>query len=204
MNTKPHTHSNSILTNGFIRSFKKTENKIPSQKILLWLLLASIVMLFAGLTSAYLVRQNAGNWTHFDLPKLFSVSTSIILLSSLSINRAVTSAGRNNLSHTKYALLLTLILGCGFVVFQFLGWKSLTEQGIFLVGNPSGAFLYIITGLHAAHILAGLISVGVVTVQAWRKQYNAENLLGLQLCASYWHFVDGLWVYLFLFLLFTR
>ncbi|MBI4945806.1 MAG: cytochrome c oxidase subunit 3 [Bacteroidetes bacterium] len=204
MIAKTLTHINTILSNGHARSQNKTETKIPSEKILLWIVLASIIMLFSGLTSAYVVRQSAGNWVHFKLPILFSFSTSIILLSSLSMNWAVSSANKNNSTNTKNALLLTLVLGFGFVVVQYLGWKSLTEQGIFLIGNPSGSFLYVLTGLHVIHILAGLIALCVVTVQSFSKTYNDKFLLSIKLCSTYWHFVDGLWIYLFLFLLLVR
>lgn len=204
MTIKNLRYTDTISANGFFRTKNNIKAKIPSQKVLLWIVLVSIIMLFSGLTSAYIVRQSAGNWVHFNLPKLFSLSTSIILLSSLSMNWAISSASKKDSANTKNALLATTLLGFGFVAIQFLGWKSLTEQGIFLVGNPSGSFLYIISGLHVVHVLAGLIALIVVTAKSFGRDYNNRFLLNIKLCATYWHFVDGLWVYLFLFFLFVR
>lgn len=204
MTTQPLQHIDALLSDGHSLPLKKTDAKFPSQKILLWLVLVSIVMMFAGLTSAYIVRESAGNWVHFNLPRLFSLSTSVILLSSLTMNWAVLSAGNKEFATTRKALLLTLVLGLAFVVIQFFGWKSLTEQGVFLVGNPSGSFLYVITGLHAFHVLGGMIALGVASTRSFSNMYDERFQRTIKLCSTYWHFVDGLWVYLFVFFLFFR
>lgn len=186
---------------------EKLEIRGKAAKPMLWLAIVSMVMIFAGLTSAYVVRQAKGDWQNFDLPIKFYISTSLILLSSITMNWALISAKKNNLKNVKQALVVTLALGVAFVVFQFLGWGDLVKQQIFFAGklsNASGSFLYIITGVHLAHLLAGLISLVVTLFMAVKEKYNPDNLLGLHLCSIYWHFLAILWVYLFLFLLFIH
>ena len=173
-------------------------------KPLLWIGIVSILMLFAGLTSAYIVSKADGGWLQFELPKMFYLSTVIIIISSISMNYALISAKRNNINNIKIALAFTLILGLGFVFSQFMAWKTLVGQEVFLVGNVSGSFLYVISGMHLAHLAGGIISLSVVLSEALKEQYNSQNKLGLELCSIYWHFLDVLWVYLFLFLVFTR
>jgi len=182
----------------------KNSIREKSIKPLLWIGIVSILMLFAGLTSAYIVRQAEGDWLLFELPKMFYLSTVIIIISSISMNYALISAKRNNFSNIKIALALTLLLGLGFVLSQFMAWKALVGQEVFLVGNVSGSFLYVLSGLHLAHLAGGIISLSVVLSGALKEQYNSENKLGLELCSIYWHFLDVLWVYLFLFFVFLR
>ena len=103
----------------------------------------------------------------------------------------------------KNGVFITLLLGIGFAVLQFVGWNQLTSQGVFFAGSAStaaGSYLYVLTGLHLAHMLGGLISLVVVYVKSVRSAYNSDNLLGLQLSSTYWHFLTGLWVYLYIFL----
>lgn len=181
-----------------------TYTNIPTSKILLWVLLASIIMLFAGLTSAYIVRQAEGNWVHFELPKLFYLSTAFIIISSLSMQWAVVAIKKNQTRNLLTGLIITLGLGLAFSFTQFLAWSKLVDEKIFFVGNPSGSFLYVLTGLHLAHLAGGLIYLLVVITKSIMNRYNAENNLQVQLCSIYWHFLDALWVYLFVFLLVIR
>lgn len=183
---------------------KNTYTPIPSQKIFLWIAMCSMTMLFAGLTSAYIVRQAEGNWVHFELPRLFYLSTAFIVASSISMQWALASIKKNQASNLLTGLILTLGLGFAFAFTQFLGWSQLVDEKIFFVGNPSGSFLYVITGLHLAHLFGGIIYMLVVITKAIRNKYSAENNLQIQLCSIYWHFLDVLWIYLFLFLLFIR
>lgn len=201
--------------------------RVSTRKFMLWLGIVSIVMLFAGLTSAYIVRQGEGKWVNFELPNLFMVSTAMIVLSSVTLQWAVISVKKNNLPSMNIALAFTAVFGLGFVLFQYLSWKQLVEGGIYLVGavkdinmnyeyirsgtenpadvqNVAGSFLYAITGLHVAHLLGGLIALTVVLWRAVLKKYSATNYEGISLCATYWHFLDGLWIYLYLFLIFIR
>lgn len=170
---------------------------------LLWVGMVSIVMFFAALTSAVIVSKGAGNWKPFELPDTFLFSTVFIVLSSVTYWFAFRSAKNNNKTSLKIGVMLTLILGLLFALFQFISWGNLVDQGIFFTGSESsvsGSYLYAISGLHLAHLFGGLISLLVVYVKSNRGMYNSENLLGLQLSTTYWHFVDVLWVYLFIFL----
>jgi cytochrome c oxidase subunit 3 len=197
MNTMTSVTDNKLENNG----------KIPSAKILLWLGIGSIVILFGALTSAYIVREAEGNWVKFDLPTQFWITTGIIILSSVFINRASSAAKKNNFKTLQISLGISLILGIIFIIGQFLGWEALVKNGIFFAGNksnPSGSFLYVITGLHVAHLVAGIIYLLVVFLKSFKKIYTGADRLSLELCATYWHFLGGLWVYLFLFLLFIR
>jgi cytochrome c oxidase subunit 3 len=164
-------------------------------------------MLFAGLTSAYIVRQADGNWLQFTLPSMFWISTGLILASSASVNWALIAAKKDQSKQISYALGLTLLLGIGFCVTQILGWRDLTNGGIYFAGktsNPSGSFLYILSGVHLAHIFSALIYCAVILKKSLSNNYNSKNLAGVRHCGLYWHFLDGLWVYLFIFLMFMQ
>lgn len=187
-----------------------SEEKLRHEKgrtFLLWLGVAGMSMAFAGLTSAYVVRRGAGNWLEFELPSMFYFSTALILLSSVTMNWALSSVKQGNIKNSRLALLLTLILGVCFVFTQFWGWDELTDQNIFFTGtssNAAGSFLFVLSGLHLAHLAAGLIALVVVNIKNSQQKYSPANYIGVKLCAIFWHFLDGLWVYLFLFLYFIR
>jgi len=174
---------------------------------LLWLSIIAMIMIFAALTSAYVVSWGKGGWLQFELPQLFYVSTAIILISSVTMNWTLSSAQKNNLKNVKIASLITLLLGGAFVICQFKAWGELVDQKVFFAGKSSsgsGSYLYALTGLHLAHIAFGIMALFVVWVKSMGQKYNSENLLGIRLCAIFWHFLDALWIYLFLFLLFVR
>lgn len=171
-------------------------------KPLLWFGMIGIVMLFAGLTSAVIIRRGDGNWTHFELPDAFLWSTIIIVLSSFTFIATNFFAKKDNQSGLKGSLFVTVLLGILFVVFQFMGYEQLYNQGVYFTGkghNASGSYLYIISWAHLAHLFGGLISLLVVLFNAFKGKYNSKNLLGLQLSSTYWHFLGGMWVYLYIF-----
>lgn len=181
----------------------KSKSAIP----LLWVSIVSMIMVFGSLTSAYVVSRGKGHWLHFELPQLFYISTAIIMLSSITMNWTLSSAKKNNFKQIKVAAMLTFLLGVAFIVSQFKAWGYLVDEKIFFAGktsSASGSYLYVITGLHMAHIVFAMVAVLVVWVRAMMNKYNSENLLGIRLCAIFWHFLDVLWIYLFLFLLFIR
>ena len=176
-------------------------------KLLLWLGIAGMVMLFSALISAYVVMEGRTSWMHYDLPAIFSISTAVILLSSISMNKALSATKANESQKASVALLITLFLGLLFAVLQFVGWHDLYANNIVFAGqnsNPAGSFIYVFTGLHIAHLLGGIIALLVTLYKNSKRVYSSENRLGVELCASYWHFLDGLWLYLFLFLVFVR
>jgi len=209
---------------------EKLELNRKAKRGLLWFGIVSIIMLFAGLTSAYMVRQGEGKWVQFALPNLFIVSTVIIVLSSISLQWGLNAIKKNNLANLKIGVLVTFILGIGFVVFQYLAWTELVSQGIYFVGrvkdittdftyvpagnetvkeaaetgNVAASFLYVITGLHVVHLLGGILALAVVLVKSFREKYSASDYNGVTVAAIYWHFLDALWIYLFLFLLYIR
>ncbi len=188
-------------------------NDFPQQireknaKLLLYIAIGSMVMLFAGITSGYIVSKSSGTWLYFDLPVPFWFSTGIILLSSLTMKMAMGAVKTANYPATANYLLITLVLGLAFAVLQFWGWNDLVSQKIFFAGkssNAAGSYMYVITGLHLAHLLGGLIALLVSYSKAKNNRYTAEQHAGLSLTSTYWHFLDILWVYLFLFLFFAR
>ncbi len=187
-----------------------SEERIIREKVgkpLIWVAMVSMVMVFAGLTSAYVVRMEKGDWLQFDLPQLFYVSTAVIILSSVTMNWVLSSAKKNDFKNMKIASSITLLLGFAFIVCQFKAWGVLVEQKVVFAGsysNAAGSFLYILTGLHLVHLVGGILALSVVWIKTLGKRYDSENLYGIKLCAIFWHFLDALWIYLFLFLLYVR
>jgi cytochrome c oxidase subunit III len=177
------------------------KNKIHPKKFALWVACASIVMMFAAFTSSYLVRRAAGNWLEFPLPTVFTFSTVIILISSLTLHLSYTAFKQGRETRYKAALFSTLLLGLAFLITQYMGWNALQDMGVMLNTNPSGSFVYVISGVHAAHILGGIAVLVVAIIHAFMLPFKAtpNRLLRLEMSMTYWHFVDFLWVYLFFF-----
>ncbi len=174
------------------------------KKFGMWLFMASVMMLFMGLTSAYIVRRAEGNWAYFELPGLFYYSSVVVLISSILFQWAYFSAKRDLIDRVKTLVVITSVLGVAFVVLQFYGWKQLVGEGIYLVGNPSGSFLYVITGLHALHIISAVVFLLIVLNSAIRGKIHSKNMAQIEMCTTYWHFLGALWLYLFVFLLLYR
>jgi cytochrome c oxidase subunit 3 len=184
----------------------KAELKAAQRKAakpLLYIGIVSIVMLFAGLTSAYVVRADNGNWLVFQLPNIAIISTAVIVTSSLTMFISQRAIKKDNYALTSLGLFITFALGITFFFTQIEGWKQLTAQGVYFVGkysNASGSFLYLIALVHLAHMIGGLIALAVSLTKSLLKKYSSSDYLGIELTAIYWHFLDLLWVYLFLFL----
>ncbi len=178
----------------------KTKNKIHPHKMYLYAGLGSIVMMFAGLTSAYIVKKSQANWLDFELPKLFFIATVVILLSSFTMQMAVKKAKEGLQNPYRGFLSVTAILGVAFMVLQVQGFMALQANNIALTGprsNSAASFLFVITILHLLHVLGGVIAIFGVRFKA---KNNTENTLPVELLSTYWHFVDILWIYLFVFL----
>ena len=182
------------------------KNRINPQLFGLWTALASITMMFGALTSAYIVRQAAGNWLEFRMPDLFIVSTVVILLSSVTLQVAYNGYKNQKEGLYKGGLVISFILGLAFLILQYNAWMMLFNMGVDMKINPSGSFLYVITGVHAGHILGGITALIVALLHAFTLpfEYSDKRKNRFQLVLHYWHFVDLLWVYLFVFLLMTR
>jgi len=174
------------------------------KKFAMWLFIVSVVMIFAGLTSAFIVRQAEGNWLQFELPRMFWYTSGIIVLSSIFMHWAYVSAKKDQLDQLKTALSITTVLGLAFLAGQWYSWVELVSMDVYFVGNPSGSFLYIFTGLHAVHLISGIVFLIIVLISSFRYKVHSKRLNSIQMCATYWHFLGGLWLYLFVFLLFNH
>ncbi|MEM7552282.1 MAG: cytochrome c oxidase subunit 3 [Bacteroidota bacterium] len=194
---------NSINVNDGLKIVERPAKilSMDPRRFILWLFIVTIVMLFASLTSAYIVRRAEGNWLSFELPFTFWVTSAILVLSSISIHWSLYSARKDNISNVKTGLIATLILGFGFLVGQVYAWGDLVRQDVFFVGNPSGSFLYVLTGIHGLHIISALVFLAIVIVLTFRYRVHSKKTLWVDLCATYWHFLDVLWLYLFGFLI---
>ncbi len=175
--------------------------RMHPQKFALWLFIVTITMLFASLTSAYIVKQSQGEWLIFKLPELFKVTTGLIILSSISMHWAYLSTKRNNLFQIRLALLVTSVIAIAFILGQYQSWSELVSQDIFFIGNAAGSFIYVLTGLHALHILSAIIFLIVMLISAFRYKVHSKSMLNIEMCTTYWHFLGGLWLYLYLFLI---
>ena len=173
--------------------------KIHPHKFTLWVALGSIIMMFAGLTSAYIVKRDQPGWTTFPIPRAFWYSTAVILLSSLTIQTALRSFKEREMMRYRNLLTFTLVLGVVFVLLQWVGFKSIWSTGITFRGSGGGQFLYIIAGLHVVHVLAGVIALIVLLIKAFASKIRSYDSVPVELMSTYWHFVDLLWIYLFIF-----
>jgi cytochrome c oxidase subunit III len=176
-------------------------NRLHPQKLMMYMAMGSMFMVFAGLTSAFLLQRSSSKLSLFKLPLAFWISTVVILVSSYTMHKAVVYfKEREKMKYRNY-ISYTIILGLLFVILQCIGFFSLYNQGIKLQGNASAGFLYVISGLHIAHILAAVIALVIVYLMAFRKKVKVYSAIGHENMASFWHFVDFLWVYLFIFFL---
>lgn len=187
-------------------STEKLANEKAKKGLLYWSM-ASMTIFFGGFCSYYLVMHGNGNWLTFNLPGLFFLSTALIVASSFTLYWAQQSIKKDNYAATRTGMLLTFLLGLGFCISQILAWRSLYAQGIVFSGrqsNIAGSILYVITFMHFLHLVAGMIALSVSLAKTAAKRYSSENYLGLSLTSIFWHFLDALWVILFLFLYFIR
>ncbi|WP_422350212.1 cytochrome c oxidase subunit 3 [Flagellimonas sp.] len=179
-----------------------------AKKMLLWFGIVSLIMGFAGWTSAYIVSSKREDWiSDLELPQAFFVSTAIIILSSITYFLAKQAVAAGNAKRGTLLLLGTLVLGISFIVLQFIGFSQMLENGYYFTGPTSNikmSYVFLIAAVHIVHVVAGLISLLTVLVQQLRGKYSPDNLLGLELGATFWHFLDFLWVYLILFMYFVK
>lgn len=177
------------------------QNKIHPHKFALWVGIASIIMMFGSFTSAYVVRRAAGNWYEFKLPDIFFFNTIFMLASSLTIHFAYRAFVNGQKSRYRGLLVATFLLGIVFVVMQYQGWVQLNAMGATFTINPSSSFVYVISGLHAAHVIGGMGSLMVALIHAYYLPYKPtlRRRQRFELVVHYWHFVDVLWIYLLVF-----
>ncbi len=183
---------------------EKKNNKIHPHKFTLWVGIGSILMMFAGLTSAYVVKRNQANWSSFEIPMLFWISTIAILLSSFTLYLATKSFKERMMSRYRYLMAATLFLGVVFIALQVFGFIEMWQEGLTLQRNVAYSFLYVIVGLHALHVIGGVIALAVMSLKAFSTKTRIYSSVPVELISTYWHFVDVLWIYLLIFLLMIR
>jgi cytochrome c oxidase subunit 3 len=159
--------------------------------------------MFTALLSAYIYKQSSGHWVYIDIPMSFLYNTLIIVSSSITIQWAHKLVKGNDLTKAKNILLLTLFLGLSFLAGQYYSWQEMVSNEVYLIDptSVSGSFIYILSGLHALHIIGGIIPLTVVVFKALKYKLNIHNILGLELTLTYWHYLGLLWVYIYVFLL---
>jgi len=180
------------------------KNKIHPYKFNLWVAIGSMMMMFAGLTSAYIVKRNQANWTSFEIPNMFWVSTVVILLSSVTMYLSLRAFKARNVKQHRSLFFITLVLGVLFIVTQLLGFRQLYNQGFTLQKNVAFSFLYVIVGLHAVHVIGGIVALIVMNIKNVRSKTRQYSAVPFEVMGTYWHFVDVLWLYLLLFLVMIK
>jgi cytochrome c oxidase subunit 3 len=184
-----------------------TVAKRKSAKPMLWISMISMVMFFAGLTSAYVISMKRDDWVSFDLPQAFYVSTILIVASSITLYLSQTFLKQNKRQLSLIMVVVTLFLGIGFIWQQYVGFNQLRSIGLFFTGpesTVSTSFIIGITFMHVLHLIAGIIVLLVVIYNHFKYKYKSDDMLGFELGAIFWHFVDILWIYLFFFFYFIR
>ncbi|HNQ27321.1 MAG TPA: cytochrome c oxidase subunit 3 [Aquaticitalea sp.] len=179
-----------------------------AKKMMLWFGIISLIMSFMGWTSAFIVSKSREDWLHdFQIPDAFWASTIVIVLSSVTLFLAKRALQASNRKMTTVWLLSTLVLGLAFITNQFLGFQEIIDLGYNFTGptsNVTMSFIYLIAMVHILHVAAGLVCLLVVIYNHFKQKYTPGNMLGFELAAIFWHFVDLLWLYLFLFLYFVK
>jgi cytochrome c oxidase subunit 3 len=173
--------------------------KIHPHKFTMWVAIGSILMMFAGLTSAFIVKSNQVGWKSLEVPNIFWASTTAILLSSLTFQVALRSFKQREMKQYRMMVGVTILLGIVFVLLQWLGFDQLWQQKITFKGSGAGQFLYVIFGLHAIHVIGGLIALVVMYIRAFAGRIKLYSSVPVEVMATYWHFVDILWIYLLVF-----
>ena len=175
--------------------------KMHPHKFTLWVAIGSIVMMFAGLTSAFIVKSNQASWRPVAMPKIFWVSTVVLLVSSLVIQLALRSFKQRKMQQYRLLIGMTLLLGAAFIYLQWLGFSELWAQHITLRGSGAAQFLYVIFGLHGIHVAGGVIALLVMFIKAFTGNVKQYGSTSIEVAATYWHFVDLLWIYIMVFFL---
>ena len=178
------------------------KRKIHPHKFTLWVAIGSILMMFAGLTSAYIVKRSQASWLMIEIPMMFWYSTATILASSVTVQFALKALKKREMINYRRLLAVTAVLGVLFIVLQIAGFKQFAAQDIRLVGagsNASYSFLLAISGLHGLHVLGGVVALVVIAIRALNSSTRSYSSVPLEIAATYWHFVDALWIYLFIF-----
>ena len=184
------------------------EKNNRAKKMMLWFGIIALIMSFMGWTSAFIVSSSRPDWLKdFQLPNAFLISTVVIVISSFSFILAKKALKNGHRNATLLWLVVTLILGVIFIFNQFSGFQQIIDLGYNFTGptsNVTMSYIYLIAIVHILHVVVGLFCLVVVIYNHFKQKYDVTKMLGLELAATFWHFIDILWVYLFLFLYFIR
>ena len=181
--------------------------RIHPHKFTLWVAMGSICMMFAAFTSAYIVKRNQSKWQDFDLPASFWISTFVIVLSSFTIHLALKSFQAREMKRYRTLITITAILGIAFSILQFYGFSQLNLHGVQIFGqgsNAAASFLGVIVGFHVLHVLGGVIAILIIFLRAYSSTIKNYSSIPIEMASTYWHFVDLLWIYLFIFFMWIR
>lgn len=178
--------------------------KIHPHKFTMWVGIGSIVMMFAGFTSAYIVKKSQANWFTFELPRVFWYSTAAIIASSITIWLAQNAFKQREMIKYRTFVVSTLILGVLFLILQLAGFNQLVQEGLPLTKNVSVSFLYVIVGVHFVHVVGGIIALLVLFLKAFSRKQRNYDIVPVEVMSTYWHFVDFLWIYLLIFLIMIK
>lgn len=189
------------------RNYEYVEQHQPDKsKVLMWFLLVVVLMTFGGLIGAYIVISTNGvlEWKPFDLPLSIWISTFLIFASSVTYYLSQKAIYRDDQPEAKKWLVTTTVFGAAFISSQLLVWVALVQSGVYVQSNPYAGFFYVLTAVHALHVLGGIIALGSIVLRAWNKTVSAKDLekrkTMSQVVGWYWHFMGGLWLVLFLLL----
>lgn len=191
-----------------LTQFSEKEKQDRAKKMMLWFGIVSLIMGFAGWTSAYIVSSSREDWIEgLELPNSFYVSTALIIISSFTYIMAKKAVENDSQKQATTWLLVTLGLGITFIVFQFLGFQEMLGNGYYFTGPTSTikmSYVFLIAAVHIVHVVAGILSLLVVLYNQVKGKYSSKEFLGISLGATFWHFLDLLWVYLILFMSFVK
>lgn len=202
------SNGNGSKRNGHDRGFSDFQSSANRYRVGTWVGLASILMMFTALSSAYIVRAaSANDWTPLRMPRILLLSSALILISSVTLETA-RRKWKDAAANPKRWLLITVALGVGFLVSQLLAWRQLVRQGVYLASNPHSSFFYLFTAAHGVHLFGGLLALAYLLVRSRRSREDEVVLTKTQASAEavtlYWHFMDFLWLYLFVLLFYVR
>jgi cytochrome c oxidase subunit III len=182
-------------------SVAEQRGRLHPHKLMMWMGMGSMFMVFAGLTSAFILQSTGPKWVTFKLPIIFWLSTVFIIASSVTMNKAVAAFKLRDRKKYKSFVTITVVLGLLFIAAQCIGFADLYNQRITLQGNASNGFLFIISGLHIVHVIGAIVALVIVYLTAFRKSIKVYSSTSVEVMSLFWHFVDGLWIYLFIFFL---
>ena len=189
--------------------FRDPDSHANRYRIGMWVGLASVAMMFTSLSSAYIVRSASSNdWTPLPMPPVLIASTILILASSVTLEKARRKLKAMLMGPYAQWLFVTVLLGFGFLAAQIVAWRQLARRGIYVASNPHSSFFYLLTGAHGLHLLGGLLGLSFLWFRSRRRITEKAKIAKRQAAADsvtiYWHFMDGLWIYLFLLLFLWR